>query len=574
MIPANLSPVAKHLWQSTLFGAATWLLTLALRKNHAGVRYRLWLAASVKFLIPSSLLVGVGSQFVWRTSPAMGPSWVSRALDQISQPFALPVDAVPTVAAAPSSNLVSALLLSVWFCGFAISAAVWYRWWRRFRAAIRAATPLRLDLPIPMMTSPDRVEPGVFGVLKPILLLPEGIDDRLTVGQLRSILAHELCHVRRRDNLAAAMHMLVESIFWFHPLVWWVGKRLVEERERACDEEVLGAEPHVYAEGILNVCKFYLQSPIACASGVTGSDLKKRIEGIVANQVSTSLSTARKLLLAGAGIAAIGAPVLIGLWRVPSGNAQSQEKLVFEVASVKRLDPAAPGGKLGFSLTPGGGIRANCPLIWLITFAYRIDEAQLSGGPSWIRSDLYDIQAKPETFEGPEDPTVRPSEQQTEKQANRTRERLKALLADRFRLSVRTETKEAQVYVLSIAKGGHKLILDPEARGGVRRDIGVIESTGAPISYLVATLTAILGRPVLNEAGLEGRFKYKMEFRPEGLAPQEKLGVVIPAEAVADDDARPPIFMAIKSQLGLELQSKTGPVTSVVIERIERPTEN
>src|SRR5215470_546851 len=113
MIPANLSPMANHLWQSTLFGAAAWLLTLALRKNHAGVRYRLWLAASVKFLIPFSLLVGAGSQFAWRTSPAMGPSSVSRALDQISQPFALPVDAVPAVAAAPSSNLVSAL--SLWF---------------------------------------------------------------------------------------------------------------------------------------------------------------------------------------------------------------------------------------------------------------------------------------------------------------------------------------------------------------------------------------------------------------------------------------------------------------------------
>jgi uncharacterized protein (TIGR03435 family) len=79
---------------------------------------------------------------------------------------------------------------------------------------------------------------------------------------------------------------------------------------------------------------------------------------------------------------------------------------------------------------------------------------------------------------------------------------------------------------------------------------------------------------VLNETGLEGRFKYKMEFRPEGLAPQQKLGAVIPPEAVADDDPRPPIFMAIERQLGLQLQSKKGPVTTVVIERIERPTEN
>src|SRR5262249_42253540 len=151
-----------------------------------------------------------------------------------------------------------------------------------------------------------------------------------------------LCHVRRRDNLTAAIHMMVESIFWFHPLVWWIGARLVEERELACDEEVvrLGVEPNVYAEGILGVCKFYLQSPLACAAGVPGGDLKKRIEAIVANRMAPRLTAARKMLLAAAGMAAIGAPVLIGLWRVPSGNAQSREKLVFDVASIKRADPA------------------------------------------------------------------------------------------------------------------------------------------------------------------------------------------------------------------------------------------
>ena len=59
--------------------------------------------------------------------------------------------------------------------------------------------------------------------------------------QLEAVIAHELCHVRHRDNLIAAIHMFVETVFWFHPLVWWIGKRMVEERERACDEEVLRA---------------------------------------------------------------------------------------------------------------------------------------------------------------------------------------------------------------------------------------------------------------------------------------------------------------------------------------------
>ncbi len=101
--------------------------------------------------------------------------------------------------------------------------------------------------------------------------------ERLTPSQLEAVLAHELCHVRRRDNLTSVIHMIVEAVFWFHPLVWWIGARLVEERELACDEEVLrlGSEPRVYAEGILNVCKLYVESPLRCVSGVTGSNLEE-----------------------------------------------------------------------------------------------------------------------------------------------------------------------------------------------------------------------------------------------------------------------------------------------------------
>jgi bla regulator protein BlaR1 len=136
------------------------------------------------------------------------------------------------------------------------------------------------------------MEPGVVGIFRPVLLLPEGILDRLTPAQLEAIVAHELCHVRRRDNLTAAIHMVVETIFWFHPLVWWIRARLIDERERACDEEVLrlGNQAEVYAESILEACKLYLESPLACVSGVTGSDLKKRIESIMANRHAVRLS--------------------------------------------------------------------------------------------------------------------------------------------------------------------------------------------------------------------------------------------------------------------------------------------
>src|SRR4029434_1568121 len=87
---------------------------------------------------------------------------------------------------------------------------------------------------------------------------------------------------RRRDNLTAAMHMFVEAAFWFHPLVWWIGTRLVDARQRALDEEVvrLGNDPDVYAESILKTCHFFVESPLTCVPGVTGSNLKTRNESI------------------------------------------------------------------------------------------------------------------------------------------------------------------------------------------------------------------------------------------------------------------------------------------------------
>src|SRR5437764_157806 len=133
-------------------------------------------------------------------------------------------------------------------------------------------------------------------LFRPILLLPAGIRERLKPRELQAVLAHELCHVWRRDNLTSAIHMIVEAVFWFHPLVWWIGARLIEERERACDEAVLrlGNEPQEYAEGILNVCKSYLESPLWCVSGVTGSSLKKRIQAILTGHIARDLTFAKK----------------------------------------------------------------------------------------------------------------------------------------------------------------------------------------------------------------------------------------------------------------------------------------
>src|SRR5580693_4321016 len=112
MIPAELRPVADHLWQSTLFVAAVWLLQFALRKNRAAVRHRLWLAASIKFLIPFALMTAIGSHFHWRTAPLRPSAEVSIVVDEFVQPFATPQLDTPPIAPqrAPTIDLLGVLL--------------------------------------------------------------------------------------------------------------------------------------------------------------------------------------------------------------------------------------------------------------------------------------------------------------------------------------------------------------------------------------------------------------------------------------------------------------------------------
>src|SRR5580692_4983166 len=119
MIPESLSPLANHLWQSTAFAGAAWLLTLALRKNPARVRHWVWVAASLKFLIPFSWLVLLGSNVGWRTAPADGPSAFSTVVNQVSEPFPQPVVSPSPLPAAPRANRLPLILGLAWAVGFA-----------------------------------------------------------------------------------------------------------------------------------------------------------------------------------------------------------------------------------------------------------------------------------------------------------------------------------------------------------------------------------------------------------------------------------------------------------------------
>lgn len=312
-----------HLGQSTLFALAAAAVVLALRRYRARLRYAIWLAASLKFLIPFALLTRLGDWL--RPAPAPAPvAWLPMAAVRANQAlFAAPAwVAAPTPAAPGPMDWARALApfgLVLWVLG-ALAVAGWrLQGWRRARALCRGSRPAALPVAcwpaqIAARWSPRLVEPGVVGCWRPTLLLPAGLADHLDPRQMQAVLAHELCHIRRRDNLAAAAHMLVEALFWFHPAVWWIGARLLAERERACDEAVLraGNDPRVYAEGIVNVCRMFVASAPGWIAGVASSGLKQRITAIVAPGGARSLAGLPRLALAGAGLAVLLGPLAAG----------------------------------------------------------------------------------------------------------------------------------------------------------------------------------------------------------------------------------------------------------------------
>jgi uncharacterized protein (TIGR03435 family) len=570
------------------------------------------LAASVKFLIPFSLLVSIGSQVEWRPAPRIGPPQFADMLNQISQPLERSPDVVMVTAAPPSLSHLVPILIGAWLCGFMLGLIFWVRSLRQIRAIRRAATPLDLNLPIPVMSSPALLEPGVFGIRNPVLILPEGIADRLTPAQLEAVIAHEMCHFRRRDNLTAAIHMAVETIFWFHPLAWWIRRRLVAERERACDEEVvsLTGDPQVYAEAILTVCKLYFESPLVCVSGVTGSNLKKRIEAIMSNRAALRLNLAKKAVLTVAGVAALAAPIVVGILNAPAIRAQSPQAAAPSAASpTAKFDVASVKPVRGGSNRPPDSIELNLlmalphasrngrlsmrsvPLTLLIQFAYNVKDFQILGGPSWANSDRYEVDAKAEgnaTFE-----QMRPM--------------LQSLLADRFKLTLRHETGELPIDELVVAKGGLKIVaakegscvpFDPDALrprldprhprplnvcGGVTRSVlGAaperrerIEAIGISMSKLIELISGDVGRTVVDKTGFAGTFNFQLEFSPEnasgfGVAPPGDPGSPAPSANLSG----PSIFTALQEQLGLQLRPAKGPVEVLVIDHVERPSEN
>ena len=584
---ASLIPaVANHLWQSTAFATAAWLLTVALRKNSARVRYGIWLAASIKFLIPFSLLIAMGA-WLPKSSQSVAPTVYSavkiteQPFADISSAFVAPAAYIPTLAQRIAAG-VPAALLALWLIGAIAVVVVWCLRWRKasvsLRSTISVAEPRELLIlrrlqahfgsgpasSLSLRLSTEQIEPSVHGFFRPVLVWPSRLSDHLSDEHMEAIMAHELAHARRFDNATAALHMFVEAAFWFHPLVWWMERRMIEERERACDEAVvaLGGNPDVYADGILRTCRFCLESPLPCAAGVTGADLKKRVVGIVSARTLARITWQKKIVVGAAALCLVASPVLLGQLDTPSDwEKAAGGKMSFEAASIKPINRPT-GGQL--SLYPGGRlVLPGFTLKAMICTAFDVSYWQILGGDGWVDKNFYNVEAKaPSNVPGGinlrhswfniGDPNLRLM--------------LQSLLIERFQLKFHSQTKIGTVYALE--RNGKPSPLQPaktdelfqkygEGYSEVSPQGGVWFLTNGSTQQVANFLSGyVVHAPVLDKTGLKGAFDFRSKSQPD-----------------FDQDPAGSALSGL-GELGLKLKKEKGPVEYFVIDRAEQTTPN
>lgn len=591
---AALPILADHVWQSTLFAIVAALLTLVLQKRSARIRYGVWLAASLKFLIPFSIFTAIGSRLSPKHVAALANPGLY-VIDGVTQPFSQPLPRVHSAVITATKSMApihwESLVLAFWLCGFLTVLLIWIgRWWR-ISVARRNATTVttgrevlslrRLEhaagikTELPVLLSPTSLEPGVFGIFRPVLLWPCSISEHLDDPHLQAVLTHELCHVQRRDNLAAALHMLIEALFWFHPLLWWLGARMIEDRERACDETVieLGSQRRIYAESILRVCEFCLSSPLTCVSGVTGADLKKRMVHIMNDRMVLKLNFTRKLLLWTAACLALAIPIVYGLFNPTSGRAEADSMGAprYTIVSIQP-HPAEtsefPRAKMMLSLIDSNFKARGVSAETLIQLAYHVPDTQVVAAPDWLGSARFDIDAKVDKA------TADQMQKLTEDQRSALGgPMLQGLLADQFKLKVHQEARDLPVYELTIADGGSKLHKQADGRHGLMKfGMGELTSSGAPLDLLAAQLSMRLGRTVVDKTGLAGNYAYSLHWTPDAdEQARMRHDEMIAPDTAATTSSAPPLLTAIQEQLGLTLQPQTDRVQVLVIDHIEQP---
>lgn len=248
-------------------------------------------------------------------------------------------------------------------------------------------------------------------------------------------------------------------------------------------------------------------------------------------------------------------------WALPEApKPMTDAGAVFEVATIK----PNPSGQPGKLLTVKGRqvLTINTSVNDLLNFAYNLHARQIIGGPSWLESDKYDVTGQPV---GQGQPTL-----------PQMRNMIRQLMTDRFKLTFHREPRELSVYAITVASGGPKMTKNDSNPNGLPgllfRGLGVLPGTNATVADLAGVLQgAVLDRPVVDKTGLSGRYDFLLQWTPDETQ-FAGLGVRVPPPPA--DATHPGLFTAFQEQLGLKIESTKEPVDVLVIDRIDRPSEN
>lgn len=560
-----LPPMVNHLWQSTLYLLCAGIVAATLKKQQAWIRYAVWLSAAAKFLIPFAAFLGLGKWLAhFHGAPQHQAAFVTAA--QFMGRQFTPADNVGTLQVSGLSAWFPAIVCVVWMIGSVVVLIHYWRRWSQVRFAMTQGVPVpegrevvalsialqsaAVRRPVRLLLCPGTLEPGIVGIHRPSLLWPDGISGQLDDGQLEAIMLHEAWHVRRYDNLTSLLQMLVEVIFWFHPLVWWLGNRLISERERACDEAVVqcGSDPRVYAESILRASKFCLESPLSCVSGVTGSDLKQRMVRIMTYKGKLNLSFGSKVFLLTLGFAVIAAPVLAGVFSnrpvLAAADAVVQSGIAPLEASTIRPSHATETTNPGLKFHNGDLTYSNVTVRQLILYAYDLKDYQLRNALAWTGTERYDVAATWQPSENavasdvaaPPPPPgslvkrpLRPFEPMVPMEHGQLESTIKSVLATRFGLQVTTESRNVPGFAIEAVPGGSRLpraiapsIADDGEQIFTVREYsknGVTEvGTVGPLRNFADQISEKIGAPVADKTGLRGTYDVTVRWTA---APQD-----------------------------------------------------
>jgi uncharacterized protein (TIGR03435 family) len=573
------------LWQGALIAAVYEAVRRRLRRPAA--RYALACAA-IAAMIAAPVLTAISLQpaaaaidpayRIHSTPPAIAPAAPLPDAVRIAVSGARHSDFLPwiVIAWAAGAIVLWIRLLGGWLVASRMRSMLVRPAPAEWRDRMRAlAARLGVTRPVRLLVSALVHVPTVVGWLRPVVLVPVGALAGLPAEHMEALLAHELAHIRRHDYLVNLLQTIAEALLFYHPAVWWISGHIRTERELCCDDAAVAitGDMFVYAQALaeLESCRPAYLAPMIAANGGSLPDRVARLLGYPTTPASHT----------GGGLLAAGALLLAATYGV---FAQTTERPAFQAASIKPNTGANPRGRIVRPQPGGRLVTENAPLVMLMQNAYSVQAFQIVGGPAWVNTDGWDIEAKPE--------------------GNTDREHmwlmLQTLLADRFKLALHRDTRELPVYAITAAKGGLKLaapkdgacsaieptsMLPPQGTipcgrvvvsmspEGLRLDGGKV-----PMPELARMLAAVMGRPVIDQTGFTSLF----DIHLTGFTPDETMmglpGAGGPREAGGprppSDNEKPGIAAALQEQAGLKLGPSKGSVEVLVIDRVERPTAN